>query len=117
MSFRALAEGQEVTKWRDFVVSETVFRADRSWRIQGRMVRTNRYKYIACSSGRYPEQLFDMQEDPGEMVNMAVQSRHAVLLNEHRKLLYTWCEETGDPFGAHYAHPRVPFLVPGYEFQ
>lgn len=64
----------------------------------GRMVRTDRYKYAMYASGRYREQLFDLTNDPGEMVNLAVESRFAEVLEEHRRLLRAWGEATGDVF-------------------
>ena len=80
----------------------------------GRMIRTSRYTYIAYEWGAYREQLFDMVDDPGEMVNLAVSSRHSAELKHHRDLLRAWCEETSDTFyGRHYSHPEVPFMIPG----
>jgi arylsulfatase A-like enzyme len=83
---------------------------------QGRMVRTLRYKYVAYEGGQDREQLFDMEVDPGEMVNLAVSNRFADVLQHHRELLRSWCKETGESFGYHYTHPRVPFFIPGDEY-
>lgn len=48
--------------------------------VAARMVHTPRYTYAVYERGWYREQLFDMREDPGEMVNLAVeaagQTRH-----------------------------------------
>lgn len=117
MSLRTLAEGQDPHGWRDFVASYQLLRPEQSWQVQSLMICTAQHKYTAYSSGRYPEQLFDLRKDPGEMVNMAVEARHADLLNEHRKLAFRWCEETGYGLGRHGSHPDLPFLVPGYEFE
>jgi len=57
----------------------------RGYDTQGRAVRTERYKYAVYDRGRYREQLFDLQADPGEMVNLAVESRYAHVLDEHRR--------------------------------
>lgn len=54
-----------------------------------------------------------MAADPGEMVNLAVESRYADVVQEHRDLLKAWCERSGDDFGKHYGHRDMPFLVPG----
>jgi len=86
-SVRALAEGRETPSWRDQVVSETG---------HGRMVRTARYKYIVYDSGEHREMLFDLQEDPGEMKNLAEDSRRQDALAEHRRLLARWIAQTGD---------------------
>ena len=65
---------------------------------RGRMVRTERYKYIVYSWGKHREQLFDLEADPGEMVNLAVEARHQGVLARHRELLAAWVEKTGDRF-------------------
>jgi arylsulfatase A-like enzyme len=103
-----------MAKWRDHVVAETYFPGHNC---QGRMVRTERFKYVAYSWGAYREQLFDMFKDPGEMVNLAVRDRFADVLQQHRDLLRDWCERTGDDFyGHHYSHPDIPFMVPGDDY-
>ncbi len=110
-SMRPLLDGSDVEDWHRYVVSETHFD---NHNCDGRIVRTARYKYIAYSWGAYREQLFDMTQDPGEMVNLAVMSRYADVLQQHRDLLREWCSETGDTFyGHHYSHPAIPFMVPG----
>jgi arylsulfatase A-like enzyme len=108
-SLRALIEGRDVPGWRDHLVLES--RLD-GIQCDGRMVRTERYKYVIYEWGRYREQLFDLQADPGEVVNLAVESRFGDVLEEHRRLLWSWCERTGDRFGHHYAHPEAPFILP-----
>ncbi len=65
---------------------------------QGRMLRTRRYKYVAFNGGARPEQLFDLQLDPGETVNLARRPEAAQILREHRGLLGQWIAETGDDF-------------------
>ncbi len=109
-SLRPLILGED-PDWREYVVTETHWDAHRC---DGRMVRTERYKYTAYTWGAYREQLTDLISDPGEMVNLAVASRYEDVLQHHRDLLRDWCERTGDTFyGHHYSHPDVPFMVPG----
>lgn len=79
-----------------YVVCELAADKDRP-EIQGRMVRTERYKYCAFVPGG-GEQLFDMQEDPGETRNLASDKNHAEELDRHRGLLSDWCRKTSDPF-------------------
>ena len=63
------------------------------------------------------EALYDLENDPGEMVNLAVRSIYADVLQQHRDLLRAWCERTGDTFyGHHYSHRDLPFIVPGDEY-
>jgi hypothetical protein len=40
--------------------------------MRGRMLRTQHYKYIVYAEGTLCEQLIDMETDPGEMKNLAV---------------------------------------------
>ncbi|GMW03575.1 MAG: sulfatase [Candidatus Hydrogenedentota bacterium] len=68
--------------------------------VHGRMLRTPRYKYIRYNEGANPEQLFDMQLDPGETKNIAVDIQSQSILNEHRHLLQEYIECTSDNFPA-----------------
>jgi hypothetical protein len=78
------------------------------------MVRTARHKYVCYTWGAYREALYDLETDPGEMVNLAVRSTYDGVLQRHRDLLRAWCERTGDTFyGHHYSHRDLPFIVPG----
>ncbi len=99
--------------WPDEVISTTT--ATRGG-VQGRMVRTARYKYVAYEQGRNREQLFDLDTDPGEMVNLAASARHSAVMQEHRGRLRVWCAAVDDDFGYHYTHPRVRHIVPGDEY-
>jgi arylsulfatase A-like enzyme len=91
-SLRPLAEGKAV-EWRDFVVAESHY---------SRMVRTKRFKYCIYDSGRHREQLIDMENDPGEMKNLAADEKYKDVLIKHRRLLYEWVEKTSDKIGAEY---------------
>ena len=116
-SLRPLIAGEDGVEWRDHLVAETSFGPDAGAAQQGRMVRTSRYKYCMYGSGKNREQLFDMERDPGEMVNLAVEARYAGELAHHRALLNAWIEETDDRAcmnGADWGHQA---LVPGYENQ
>ena len=97
-SLRPLVEGDDVETWHDQVVAKTRFEADGKQQTEGWMVRTNRYKYVVYNWGQYREQLFDMAEDPGEKVNLAVSSRHGAILDEHRERLRNVLRETGAKF-------------------
>ncbi|MHC4405434.1 MAG: sulfatase family protein, partial [Planctomycetota bacterium] len=94
-SIRPLAEGHQPNEWRDQVVVES--RA-------GRMIRTARFKYNVYESGQHREQLINLEEDPGEMVNLAESPQHRDVLDEHRRRLRRWVERTGDEI----AQPYVP---------
>jgi len=93
-SLRPAIEGKTLD--RTFVVSE-LSEYDEKPR-QGRMLRTARYKYIVFNGGRRPEQLFDLQFDPGEVCNLAARPSAAAVLSEHRDLLARWIADTNDDF-------------------
>ena len=68
--------------WDDAVVCESNSN-------RGRMVRTSRYKYIAYAQNEV-DQLFDMQEDPGETRNLSADPQYVSVLKEHRERLIEW---------------------------
>jgi arylsulfatase A-like enzyme len=92
-SVRALAEGKRVSNWREYIAVESQ---------DGRMVRTDRFKYCIYDSGEHAEQLTDLKNDPGEMKNLAESEEYKDILNTHRRLLRRWVERTGDKIGAGY---------------
>jgi arylsulfatase A-like enzyme len=109
-SLRPAVDGDD-PDWRDAVVTET-----HMYNLDGRMVRTDGFKYAVYGRGRHREQLFDMRSDPGEMVNLAVDARHEDVLDAHRERLLDWCAETGDLYMEHYGRPGLP-SIPGYEYE
>lgn len=98
LSLRPLVEGNTPRKWREQIIIETVFDGGRGFDTQGRAVRMSRYKYVVYDRGAYREQLFDMQKDPGEMVNLAVESRYRSVLEDCRRRLAAYVTETQDRF-------------------
>jgi arylsulfatase A-like enzyme len=86
-SLRKIAEGRNVDDWRTCVVSEN------SW---GRMIRSKRFKYCVYDSGTLRESLVDMNEDPGEMRNLATVPEFSELLLQHRRYLLQWIEDSRD---------------------
>ncbi|MGB2866431.1 MAG: sulfatase-like hydrolase/transferase [Sedimentisphaerales bacterium] len=62
----------------------------------GRMVRSQKYKYCLYSLGKQRESLIDMQADPGEMVNLAAKSRYSTALLQHRQFLRDFALKHGD---------------------
>ena len=64
----------------------------------GRMVRSDRYKYWIYSQGTQRETLFDLKNDSGEMINLATNPEYKSILMEYRKRLADWCEKYKDSF-------------------
>ena len=82
---------------RRYVVSEVRYgSAER----EGRMLRTDRYKYVVFNGGANPEQLFDLKTDPAENSNLAASPDHADVLSAHRRQLQDWIRGTADDFRA-----------------
>jgi arylsulfatase A-like enzyme len=100
-SLRPFLEGSEVSSWRRDVVVETQTSIGEGpgGAATGRALVGERCKYSVYTMGRWREQLVDLDNDPGEMVNLAVERRHQDLLQSCRDRLRAWCEETGDDDG------------------
>jgi choline-sulfatase len=64
----------------------------------GRMVRSDRFKYCVYDIGRRCESLVDMENDPGEMTNLAGDAAYANVLEQHREYLRQWSAKVGDAF-------------------
>jgi len=104
-SLQPLALGKTVEQWRDHIVLEnhmdqTVAIEGLRPSAQGRMVRTDRYKYCVYDRGSRRESLVDLHEDPGEMVNLAGDPINQGVLGQHRELLARFAREHGDALAA-----------------
>jgi arylsulfatase A-like enzyme len=73
-----------------------------------KMVRTARWKYVTDpaipagntprgSSARNDDELYDLQSDPWELRNVALDPQNAAVISEMRALLAEWMAETEDP--------------------
>ncbi len=84
----------------DFIVSENNLQPawEQRGAASGRMVRTQRYKYVCYSEGKNPEQLFDMEIDPLETRSLVTDPQYAGVLDEHRARLKDYISATGDSF-------------------
>jgi arylsulfatase A-like enzyme len=101
LSLRPLASGRPVEKWRNHVVVgnnmvqggpiETLKPVT-----EGRMVRSERYKYSVFTFGNQRESLVDLKQDPGETVDVATDPAYRHVLLEHRALLRQFGDTYGD---------------------
>lgn len=112
-SLRALAAGEPVTAWREEVIvennmSQAGLVGDSVPMTEGRMLRADRYKYCVYAYGEHRESLVDLQQDPGEMNDLARDPafRHVVL--EYRERLRQAALENGDPLVAEILADHVP---------
>lgn len=98
--------GQPPTAWRDHLVGE--------WWTEwgytanpGRMIRENRFKYIAYRNGEGPElqeELYDLQSDPWETRTIHREPQRAGELDRLRKKLRRHLADAADPFFEHRVH-------------
>jgi arylsulfatase A-like enzyme len=120
-SLLALALGKPAPAWRDYVVVEDDMGQAGEVdglkpAMQGRMVRTERYKYCVYSCGNRRESLVDLQADPGEMNDLAADPAYRRILLEHRGLLRKFAAETRDTLAEEMLAADVaprPFLPGG----
>jgi arylsulfatase A-like enzyme len=74
---RELIAAKETGDWNRFVVHKTGIRA---WL----MMRKDQYKYVRYIYKDYIEELYDLENDPEELVNLAVRAEYLQLLEEYR---------------------------------
>jgi choline-sulfatase len=101
LSLRPLASGEPSPVWRDHVVVENNMTqagvvGGSVPMTEGRMIRTERYKYCVYAYGEHRESLVDLQSDPGEMVDLARDPKYRAVLLEHRDRLRKFGIEHGD---------------------
>lgn len=104
-NLRPLVAGETVSGWRDAVVVGNHMsqggKVDGFVPItEGRMVRTERYKYCVYAHGERRESLVDLIEDPGEMIDLASDPGYRSVVEEHRERLRRFGAEQGDPLVA-----------------
>lgn len=86
---------QQKNKIRDYVVVELAddkFSPER----KGRLLRSEKFTYCVYYNGE--EQLYDLENDPLEMNNLAGHPSHNKILHQHREMLTSWMNSTGDSF-------------------
>lgn len=95
LSLMPLAKNVTDVPWRNHPVVES---------LHGRMLRTDRYKYSIYASGKNREQLVDLNDDPGEMRNLADEKDYKEILDKHRQLLGAWVKTTDDVIAPEYLY-------------
>jgi len=103
ISLRPLLEGRLPEGDRKFVVvSDMLVQGDtvggHKPEPEGRMLRNYRFKYWIMNEGKQRETLYDLINDPGEMVNIAENPEYKKHLDECRKDLREWARENSDPY-------------------
>lgn len=88
--------------------SKAVMNSLRGREAEGRrkMVRTTKWKYITDtmtskkhhnSNAKIDDELYDLENDPHELSNIAYDPKNVLIISEMRELLLDWMSETEDP--------------------
>ena len=96
-SIKPLALGKSPS-WQNCVVAEN----ERS-----RILWTEQFMYAVYDRGAPREFLVDLKNDPGELRNLAVDSKHRSVLARHRALLQRWYKNHGENLNPKYIVPAV----------
>lgn len=103
LSLRAAAEGKPVSGWRDeVIIGNHMSQGGKVAEVgfvpitEGRMVRTERYKYCVYLHGEQRESLVDLENDPGEMVDLAADPGYREIVLSHRERLRVFAAAHGD---------------------
>jgi hypothetical protein len=59
-----------------------------------------RWKYVLNWSPRDIDELYDLENDPGEMTNLAREETHAETVTRMRETALAWLKESGHPYAA-----------------
>jgi arylsulfatase A-like enzyme len=95
VSLRRVLDGSEVIpRGREMIFAE--YYGKQSWRVPIRMARTIRWKYVRYLG--YGEELYDLNNDPGELSNLANDRRYASQRVDLSRKLDDWMQRTNDPF-------------------
>lgn len=82
----------------------------------GRMLRTDRYRYIVYNEGG-GEEFYDLEKDSGERINLIANPDSSSEVQRHRELFARYVEETDDHFSDEgwKADARWREYAPGYD--
>jgi arylsulfatase A-like enzyme len=95
-SLKPIIENPDAS-FREFIFSEIAPDPLQPERL-GRVIRYRNFKYVLYSYGKNNEQLFDLKNDPGEMVNLALSGKNEEMRNFLRTNLLFWMKEKKDYF-------------------
>lgn len=93
-SLKPALTGTGAIKSREFVIGQ--YYGKQRWTNPIRMLRTPRYKYTLYL--KHGEELYDLQEDPHELRNLAADSGHRPIRDSLRSRLDRWMQGNSDSF-------------------
>lgn len=95
-SIMPLTQKEKEKSKHEFIVVETMFDGANAMQTKGRALVTGKFKYVIYEQGKNREQLFDLENDPFEITNLASNSRYKTQIELMRKNLYDWSIKTKD---------------------
>ncbi len=94
ISLKPILTGAKSQKKRPFVVGQ--YYGKQQWVTPIRMLRTAEFKYVKYLNDR--NELYDLKNDPHELVNLADDPRYAAIENKLAAMLDNWIQTNDDPF-------------------
>ena len=94
ISYGPLLTGGDQGQPREFVVTQ--YYGKQQWVNPIRSIRTHEFKYNLYT--QFGEELYDLRNDPGEIVNLADDAAYADVKADLRSTLDTWMRDNGDAF-------------------
>ena len=107
-SLKALLIGEEMPN-RDYVIGQ--YYSKQKWVNPIRMLRTSEFKYNRYILHR--EELYDLRNDPHELVNLAADSGYETRKKELAAELYRWISDSDDPFYSLHSTDREGNVLAG----
>ncbi len=108
-SLKPLLMGGGTVKNRDYVISQ--YYSKQKWVNPIRMIRTPEFKYNRYML--FGEELYDLKNDPEELVNLAADAGYAARKKELQAELDWWIQKNQDPFYYMRATDRAGRILPG----
>jgi len=89
-----LLKGEKI-KWRDRVYYEYYWERNFPQTPTTHGVRTEKWKYIHYHGIWDKDELYNLENDPDEMVNLIDEPEHQNLVDQFNKEMWDWLEQTG----------------------
>ncbi|HYI97150.1 MAG TPA: sulfatase-like hydrolase/transferase [Bryobacteraceae bacterium] len=102
VSLAPIITGKGKTPRRDYVIGQ--YYSKQRWVNPTRMIRTETFKYNRYI--QHGEELYDLKNDPGEVVNLASDKGYRKTMSELSRLLDRWMADNNDPFSTFKATDR-----------
>ncbi len=102
VSLKPFLTGEARPPQREFVIGQ--YYSKQKWVNPIRMIRKKGYKYNLCRT--HGEELYDLENDPSEIVNIALDEKHAKAKADLAAKLERWMRQHDDPFNSQ--NPTTP---------